>query len=789
MLQQEVKLIFRGLKKQIGISFINIFGLAIGFTFVILAGAYAFNEMSFDRFHKNHKSIYRVEWNTSNMENCSTPGIMGSWIKEHIPEVVLSTRILNEGGGLSEQNIIYNQTKYNIDNPLIVDYDFFKMFSFGVLAGEVKSFEKDKYSVALSKLVADRIFGSENPIGKVIEYKGKMFSVIAVMDEVPQNSSIKFGILLPSTNMPDYVTMDWKNNTLQTFIMSDKFATVSQLQQKIGDEIAAVFNSLGIPEIAKNRKYQLNPLDEIYYSTISYDNLCVHGNKKLTLMLMSLVSIVLLIALLNYANTILSDASRSIKTVGIRSVHGSSRKDNIRFIVYQAALPCIIAIVFAFLISYQIKNVLSNFLNIDIPDLNIYYFIITLVIGALTGALMGLFPAIKFTSYKITSSLKESYKAGKKVNSGGRLFSIAQFVASIVLLISVFTIYKQIDFVLKQSSKNLHDEEVVFMPIANRTAQKSQNIKEIEEALKRLPEVEEVSTSLHIPGDERYSDLGGIPLVKNGEEKLININYNMVGADYPKTMGFEIAKGRLFEPNNKSDYLSYIVNEAFIEKFSIQEISNTLLNGSPIIGVIKDFYYNSLHSEIEPLAIRNEEMYQSKILVKLVSSEVPLSELMNKIKKASDEIDNTAISSVQFLDQHIAKLYEKEVQISKILFVLALFSIIISGMGLFSMSMLISKIRTKEIGIRKVNGAKISEVMIMLIKKFAIWIGIAFLFAIPIAYYSMNKWLENFAYKTSLSWWIFGLAGFLALAIALLTVSWQSWRAASRNPVESLRYE
>jgi len=504
-------------------------------------------------------------------------------------------------------------------------------------------------------------------------------------------------------------------------------------------------------------------------------------------MLITLVSIVLLIALLNYANTILSGASESIKKIGVRSVNGSSRANNIRLLVFQAILPCIIAITIAFLLSYPVKNMLGNFLNLTMPDLKFSWFLIALLTGVLTGVLVGLFPALKFTSYKITSSLKESNASGK-VNRLGNIFSVVQFAASIALIISVFTIYKQMNFVFTESSKNLADGAVIYMPIANRTAQTAPIIKRIEESLKQFSEIEYVSTSLNLPGDEHYSDLR-IPLVKNGEEELIDVNHNMVGIDYPEVMSFKIAEGRFFDHDIQSDHLSYIVNEAFISKYGIQDISGTSLKGSPVIGVIKDFHYNSLHNKIEPLAIRYEELYQSRIVLKLASANISLTEIVNKITKATNEIDNAAISDVLFLDQHIGKLYEKEVQTSNILFVLALFSILISSMGLFSMSMLISEMRTKEIGIRKVNGARVSEILAMLNKDFVKWVVIAFVIATPVAYYAMNKWLENFAYKISLSWWIFALAGLLALGIALLTVSWQSWKAATRNPVEALRYE
>ena len=789
MFKQEIKLIFRMLKRQVATSSINIFGLAIGFTFIILAGVYAFSEMSFDRFHKNRETIYRVEWNTPDLKACTTSGNTSSWLKDNIPEVKYSIRILNDKGMLGAvRNIVHNRTRYNIDNPLIVDYDFFNMFSFRLLFGEINSFATDKYSVALTESLSKKIFGNEDPIGKTINYKEEAFVVRAVFEDPPINSSIRFDMLLPSANMPGYVTMNWLNNNVQTFIQSDNHISHALLQQKIQDGIISEFNSLGYTEQVTSRNYQLNQLDKIYYSSSSFDNICVHGNRRITLMLISLVSIVLLIALLNYANTILSGAFESIKKIGVRSVNGSSRANNILFLVYQAVLPSIIAVTIAFFISYSVKDMLGSFLNITMPDLRFSYFLIALGIGILTGVLVGLFPAIRFTSYKITSSLKESNDSGKKVNSMGNVFSVAQFAASIALIISVFTIYKQMNFVFTESSKNLADGAVIYMPIANRAEHTPQNILRIEEALKQLPEIEDVSTSLHIPGDEHYSGLG-IPLVKNGEKEFIIINHNMVGTDYPEIMSFKIASGRFFDPNIKSDYLSYIVNEAFINKYGIRDISGTSLNGSPIIGVIKDFHYNSLHNEIEPLAIRYEESYQSRILVKLASANTALTEIVNKISKATDEIDNTAVSDVLFLDQHIAKLYEKEIQVSNILFVLALFSILISGMGLYSMSMLISEMRTKEIGIRKVNGAKVSEILSMLNKDFVKWVVVAFVIATPVAYYAMNKWLENFAYKTALSWWIFALAGLLALGIALLTVSWQSWKAATRNPVEALRYE
>ncbi len=790
MKNNEIKLIFRGLKKNKIVLSINILGLAIGFAFVILAGRYVYTEMTFDHFHENHKTLYRVEWTTSDKFTSSTPNIMHSWLTSKIPEVKHVTRIINDAGGLMKRNIMYNNTKYNVNNPLIVDYDFFGMFSFKVLLGEIKSFENDKYSAALTRPFATKVFGADNPVGKTISYKGELFIVRAVLDEPPANSSVKFEMLLPIANIPSYATMDWQNNTLETFIQSHAGISPLALQQKIHDGIISEFNLLGYTEQAATRHFRLNPLDKIYYSDILYDNVCIHGNSRNTLMLLSLAILVLIIAMFNYTNAVLANATENMKGIGIRSVVGASRLRNIGYMICQSVLPCIIAMALAVFFTLSIENVTGQVLSIPLVKMRILHFMTIIGSTLLFGILVGIWPAVKLTSGKITDLLNERTKSGENTTGIGNVFSVAQFAASIVLIISVFSMYKQIDFVLKQSGKNMDEEFVVYMPLANRTEQKGGNIATIQEALKLLPEVKGVSTGLSLPGDEFYSNLRGLPLKYDEEERTVDVNHDMVDAGYPEVMGYKIKKGKSFDASLKLDYKSYLVNEAFIKKYGIHDISVAQLNGSPIIGVMQDFHYNSLHKEIEPLAIRYENSYQSRIVVKLAPpANGSFSEIIKKINKVVDSVDNTAVTDILFLDQHIAALYDKEIKMSKILFVLAFFSILISCMGLFSMSLFITEKRTKEIGIRKVNGAKISEVLVMLNKDFVKWVAIAFVIACPIAWYIMNKWLENFAYKTELSWWIFALTGLLALGIALLTVSWQSWKAATRNPVEVLRNE
>jgi putative ABC transport system permease protein len=792
MLKHELLLIIRNLKKTKIVSSISILGLTVGFTFVILAARYVYTEKTFDRFHKNHRSIFRIEQDIpEHGYTCYSPNILHSWLLDNIPEVKKATRIINDGHSGMMRNVVYNNMKYNISKPLIVNADFFSIFSFEILSGEVESFGRDKYSLALNESLAKKIFGNENPVGKTMGYKDEIFNVKAVMKEPPPNSSIKFDVLLPMANIPDYANdTSWTNRTLQIFILAADSIFHLELQEKIHEGVASAVKSLGIFETVNPWQNKLNPMRDIYYSSYTGENICIHGSSKLTFLLLSVAVIVLIIAMINYINASMVKASERIKEIGIRKVSGASISDNVRLLIYESSFPCFIAVLLSLICGSLLESVISPLLNVPLVELDPLHFVILIAGGSILGALTSLYPALKISYFSITDSLKEKSKRGKNALLFRGALSVAQFAASIALIISLFAIYKQLGYMSKQSGANFDKNLVLYMPLSDRTPEKNPKIYTIQESLKSLAEVEEVSSCLHLPGDEHYSGLGISFQYKEQEEIGIQVNHNMVDIKYPEVMGYEFVDGRSFNPEIKSDYGSYIVNETFKNMYDIENLSDAILNGSPIIGVIKDIHFNSLHRKIEPMAIRYFNSYQSRIVIRLSSPNVvSLSEVVTRIRKTVDTVDNTATADVRFLDQHVAALYEKEEKISKILFLLASFSILISCMGLFSMSLFAAKSRTKEIGIRRVIGAKVSEIMVLLNRDFIKWVAIAFGIACPVSWYAMNKWLENFAYKTALNWWIFVLAGMIALGIALLTVSWQTWRAASRNPVEALRYE
>ncbi|MCF8242590.1 MAG: ABC transporter permease [Melioribacteraceae bacterium] len=793
MLKNYFKITVRNLFRRKAVSIINIFGLAAGLTFVILAGRYIYTETTFDAFHKNANSIFRVEkHNAENRISCFSPGIMRDWLKNNFPEIKSAARVINDGGFGRQRNLLYKNVKYNIDQPLIVDSDFFSIFSFKTKRGNIKSFKNDIHSIVLKESLAKKIFGDVEPVGKVVTYKNTIFTVKAIIEEPPSNSSIKFDVLLPYENKPGYVTDDWRNNTLQIFVQTADNISYTELENKLTTEINSAFKLLGYLQNneASQNAYILNPLKKIYYSDTPHDNVCIHGNSKITLLLTSVAFIVLLIAAINFLNITYVKASERIKELGVRSASGASLLDNTRLLVFDSVVPCLLSVLLAIGFVHELEPFINPLLNTPLVELSGLQSLIIIVSVLILAFIAGIYPALKLASINTIESLKGKKRTAGRLSAFKGSLPVVQFTISIVLVISLFVIYKQINYVIHESNSNLSKGLVVYLPLANRTAEKSSKIFTIQNALKSLAEVKDVSTSLHIPGDESYSNLG--VMFKNDDEgeREIMVNHNMVDADYPKAIGCEILEGRTFNNEINSDYGSYLINESFVKKYNLRNLEDATINGAPVIGVVKDFYYNSLRSKIEPLAIEYSNSYQSRIIVRLAAAkEMSLSDIVEQIRTTVDAVDNTAISDVCFLDEHIAALYDNEVRISKILFWLSLFSIIISCMGLFSMSMFMIETRTKEIGIRKVVGATVIDILIMITKDFTKWLIAANIIAYPVAYWAMSKWLESFAYKIEMSLWIFLFAGGIAFTVTILTVGFQVVKAATANPVNSLKYE
>jgi putative ABC transport system permease protein len=776
-----LKSIFRGLRKQKLIALINLIGLSIGLTLVMFIAFYLRNELQADKFHQNAKSIYRIEEHIQSQSAPLTPLPMAGWLKDNFPDVELTTRISPLFEAI--KYVTADNNKIEVKNPLFVDSTFFKMFSFPIAYGDKTGGFSNRNAVVLTASLAQKLFGKENPLGRTITFCGKgLYTVTAVLKKSPPNSSMQFDLLLPISSMADFQSFDeknWGSSSYQTFIVLN--SDVNTLSGKVNILVKKDF-----PDFTASLSFV--PLPEIHFSQDSpFDSIFKHGSKTELYIFLIIALVVLLIATINFINLNVALSSSRFKGNGIRKIEGASQFQLVAGYLLESVLISLSSVVVAvFLIELffsQFNHLLSN--PLERTQLRQLWFYFALAgMGLLTGLIAGAYPAYKFSCVPLTSFIRNKYDSQIGSDKWSNRLVVFQFAISIVLITSTLFLNRQIDFI-QTRQLGFDKSQVLFVPLTDDLKSKKEIIMD---QLKDIPEIENVCTSDHIPG-QTFAQWGQKYSV-NGEEKDIRFYYTGVSDEYLKTLGLQILQGRNFDPTRPADQYCFLVNESFVKKYGLNNLSESILCGHKIIGTVKNFNFGSLYKDIEPLAIRYNNEDCNMLMIRTKSSTfIGVSSLIGTINRSILKVAPNAFFDVQFLDNLIQNQYINEVKNSHLMSYFSFFAIFISCLGLFAMATLVINKRTKEIGIRKINGAKVSEVITMLNRDFVKWVAIAIVIATPIAYYAMVKWLEGFAYKTSLSWWIFALAGLLALGIALLTVSWQSWRAATRNPVEALRYE
>ena len=773
---------FRGFRKQKMTTLINLFGLSIGLALVLFISTYLVNEFQTDKFHKNSESIYRVDMEYQSNVYPVTPDPLAGWLKDKFTEVESSARIFSPFFRTLQYVTVGGQS-FDVGNPLFVDPAFFEIFSFPVVSGKTSGQPDDNYSVVLTEPLARKIFGNEDPLGKTMSFCGKgLFTVTAVMKELPSNSSLQFDILFPFRVVNDYNHFDpnnWGNSAYHTIITTKSSSAL--LAGKISREFKKQF-----PD--NDSKFILTSLPDIHFSSASvYDLVFRHGSKpELYLFLMVAIG-VLFIAIINFVNLSVALSSFRTKETAIRKIEGASQRSLIVRFIAESAFISLLSAVIALVLFLLLFPLFNGLLEIPVSKSlfgNPWFYSGLFGLGLVTGLIAGIYPALKFSNVPSVKVLTSRQYSSIRSEKWGKSLLVFQFVISIALIASALLINKQREFIQRQEL-GFDKEHVLYVPLTDEIIRKKDIVSE---QLSRIPGVKHVSTCDFMPG-QTYSQWR-MNVKTGGEDKECEFSHTQVNSGYAQTLGLSIVQGRDFDFARPADNLNYLVNETFVKKYIVGNPLEATLNGAKILGVVKDFNFYSLHQQVAPLAIRLSDQNASILLIRTnIPTTGAASQLIGNVKNCISQNVDEAYVDVRFLDQHIQGLYQKETKAARLLNCFTFFAIFISCLGLFALAFLTINSRIKEIGIRKVNGARISEILTMLNKDFVKWVAIAFVIATPIAYYAMNKWLENFAYKTELSWWIFALAGLLALGIALLTVSWQSWRAATKNPVEALRYE
>jgi putative ABC transport system permease protein len=784
----KLKFALRNLFKNKVDAFINMGGLAMGIAVFFLITMYSKHELSYDKFNLNYKDIYQV--NIGKAFYTTTP--LANLMKERIPEIKSVTRIDYYAGGgqapfIEVDEIGGSSRKLKVKNVVFADNNFFDLFSFKVIYGNPTTALNNPYSIVLTRNTSQLLFGTDNSVGKSIHYIGDRsnlpemdMTVTAVIENIPGNSSITFNAVASFATLYSIkptgkdMDSDWSNWMYSTFALLDNNNSeiVEEKLSKLWEECESIY-------FAENEHQEIGIVS---LSDIPFYN----NNKRQLIFLIQLVGIfILAIAIVNFVNLTIGKSLLRAREIGIRKVIGSLRFELIKQFLFESVLISILVAPVSLVIVSLSKSYFNNITNTQIsfdiihqPLLVVYFAIGILVIGIIAG----IYPAFYLSSFKITSILKGEATKGKKKTSLQFGLFVFQFVISISLIICTVLISKQIDFV-KDKSLGLNTTNIIDF---NQSQQIGQEYNVFKQRLLQNPNIISVTRT--------NTGLGkGLPITGTYEHNGIKKTYAVttVDPDFIPTMDIGMLDGRNFSWEIQGDKKgAIIINETFAKELGLKSVLNTeltLFNGkAKIIGVTKDFFYDSFRQTLKPSALWYAD-WNSHINIKINNQKTAQS--IKYIEGLWNELSPQTPFEYEFLDKTYGQLYKSEENLQQIFSTFSVIAIIIACLGLFGLALNSTQQRLKEISIRKINGAKISEVLIMLNKIFIKWIVIAFVIACPIAWYAMHEWLNNFAYKTELSLWIFAFAGILALGIALLTVSFLSWKAASRNPVEGLRYE
>ena len=774
MIQEKLKQSFKNMRGSKSYLFINVGGLAIAFSVFILIMLFVINEYNFDKFNTNGERVYRIEEG----ENNQVPLAISRIAKESFPEIENSVVIKST----NNHWLRHEQNFFEIDDFCFADNSFIDVFSIPFIAGNPKTALDAPYTIVLSESISKKIFGDKNPIGQQVNFKNQFdCTVTGIIKDLPDfhlpaKAIASFKSVQDLFNLSDD---NWSWGMVSYVMLTDNHD-----KDILEEKMNKLFSNNENWHV-KEPDFKLRAFNDIYLATdTSANDETKHGSKALLITLIIVAVFILLIASINFINLTISRGLKKTNEINIRRILGSSKTA----IIFQHMLDSIIlstisvlialAIVFFSLDSYQ--NLIGKELNV-LGMLNIQY-ILFIVVGIVSlGIIYGLFPAWFLTKVATGQSGKGSQAGATNSRFNVGLITF-QYVISIILISGTIITYKQLAFTMN-SNLGFNKEQVLSVDL---DPSLQTNLSTFKSKLLENPHISQISfISDNITEFKQYSTS-----VTVDEEDYL-FKYGIVDPEFIPLMDIELIQGENFSADIQSQMgNSYILNEAAWKIFQHSKTKDAgyKIDEGTLLGVIKNFHFESFHNAIKPMILYWAPSNNSnKALLKLTAGNT--AQTINYIDEVFKELAPESLFKYKFIDDEFNRLYSTDKIMMKLLGIFSMLAIFIATLGIIALSTMAAENRTKEIGIRKVNGAKIAEILSMLNKDFLKWVAIAIVIGFPIAYFVMNKWLENFAYKTTLSWWIFALSGTMALGIALLTVSWQSWRAATRNPVEALRYE
>jgi putative ABC transport system permease protein len=795
MFKNYLKIAFRNISQHKGYSFINIFGLAVGLAALVLILLYVQYEFSFDRYHEKADQIYRIaiKWGEffgeDTTESVLTPMPLAPTLKAEFPEVLSAVRVQSYG----ETAVSYGEKNFLEKRFFFADPDILKIFSFPLLQGDPETALKDPNSIVLSGRMAKKYFGSENPLGKVLVCNGQdPLKVTGVMKDIPANSHfvmdfvIPFEFLQARTRFTKWVTFSYL-----TYLLLRKDADLQALAGKFTALLGKHWKEVeGTDWAAKNSVF-LQPLSKIHlYSHCDHD-IAANSDIKYIYLFSAIALLILVMSCINYMNLTTARSARRSREVGLRKVVGAKRKQLIRQFLGESLVLTFIALILAVIMVEISLPAFNSFIERDL-SLNLPKNAMALLgIFVLVGLLAGSYPALAISSFKPVTVIKGKFSSGPTGSALRNFLVVTQFTVSIILLVCTFVVQNQLSFIKNANVGYTKDQVVVVKIRDEETVNKMTAIKSV---LLQHPDILSVSFSNALPNEMNMKQSVSWPGKPENVKALMFALF--VDYDFIDLYGIKIIKGRNFSRDFPPDKQGvYLLNESAVKSLGWEEPIGRDFSGESelelrgkIVGIVKDFHLLSFYNKIEPLYLYLKPgMYSQYISVKIRGNNIPGT--IKFLEKNMKTFSPAYPFEYSFFDDIFASVYRAEQKLGDAFGIFAFTAILIACLGLFGLSSLSAESRTREIGIRKVLGATVTNVTLMLSKEFTRWVLLANIIAWPIAYVVMKQWLQNFAYRAVLGIEIFILSGLLALLIALGTVSYQSIRAAAANPVESLRYE
>ncbi len=793
---------WRNLAKHKGFSLLNITGLAAALTCFIFIASWIKDELGYDTFNSKADRIVRVVSKSTTpserFDQAVTGAPLASALKTDFPEIENTVRFEQKGAIVK-----FNNNQSDEDGVLLTDPSFFNVFDYHLSQGNATTALNDPYSIILTKSMAKKYFGNKNPVGKALLIylydstgRGALYTVTGVMPDAPINAHFTFNFLVSFKTFETYApeaAAEWDKNDYYTYLLLRDKSDIKKVQAKL-PSFAKRHTEKYMKDANTRLDFSLQPLTSIHLDSHLRYEISSTGSMQNVYIFATIGLFILLIACINYMNLATARASERAKETGVKKVLGAQKLQLIFQHLGESLTITLLSFSVALLLTYLLQPVFTElsgkkFLAFQSPGLLLILFAITIVLGILSGV----YPAFLITAYKPAEVLKSKLAS---TSAGARLrksLVVLQFTISIILIAGIFVVNAELSYIQRKDLGYKKDALITIKTNGNTDV--IENFEVFKNAVLSKPFVTGVATSNAILAGG-LSNRGVITISGSGD-KITSILYNLkADQNYIDVYEMKMIAGRNFYANIISDSLAYIVNEAAVKSFgwknaedAINKPFNTSGKEGRVIGVVRDFHFNSLHQQVEPLVIMPRQPGQR---FSQISIRISMIDPQKAVKWITDNWNKDfpgALMEYSFMDKKLNDQYLAENRFSKFFFYFSVLSLVIACLGLFGLTAFTVQQRIKEIGIRKVLGASVSNITAMLSADFLKLILISSIIAFPVAWYVMHKWLQDFAYRVNISWWMFAASGAMVLIIAFITVGFQTIRAAIANPVKNLRVE